>query len=198
MILNIDCLAFSVDPLVRVDAKPFHFPVALDCSSIGKEPRDHVGGFRSQRDEIPETAVCRRACGETSVRGRFEGVHHIREFDGISYEEDWQVVSYQIVVSVFGVELDGKTPGIASRIGRSSCTYYGGETDEDRRLFLRVLKEFRVGVLCHALVYLEVAVRTGTFSVNYTLRDALTVEVCELLDEMYILQQNGPTFADGE
>ena len=125
-------------------------------------------------------------------------MYHIWEFDGVSDEEDRQIVAYQIVVSVFGVELDGKTSWIASRIGRSSCTHHRRETDEDICLFLRVLEEFRASVFCHALVHLEVAVRAGTFSVNHTLRNALTVEVRELLDKKHILQQNRSTFADGE
>jgi hypothetical protein len=39
---------------------------------------------------------------------------------------------------------------------------------------------------------------TGTFSVNHALRDALTVEVCKLLNQMHILKQHGPTFPSGE
>jgi len=125
-------------------------------------------------------------------------VHHIGEFDGISYEEDWQVVPYQIVISVFGVELDGKTPGITSRVSGSSCANYCGETDKDRRLFLRILKELRACVLCHTLIYLEVAMRAGSFCMNHALGNAFTVEVRELLDKVHILQKNRSTFANGE
>jgi hypothetical protein len=45
---------------------------------------------------------------------------------------------------------------------------------------------------------LEVTVCTSTFGVNHTLGDALTVEVSELLDQMYILQEHWTPFADSK
>ena len=57
VILDVDSFPFRVHPIVGVDAKPFHRMIALDRASVGEEPGDHVGRFRSQRDEIPKTAV---------------------------------------------------------------------------------------------------------------------------------------------
>jgi len=125
-------------------------------------------------------------------------MYHIWEFDGVSDEEDWQIVSDQIIVSVFGVEFYCKPSGIASRICGTSCTNNSREADEHRRLLLRVLKEFCASILCHTPVHLEVSVGTGTFSVNDALRDAFAVEVSEFFDQVYVLQQYGSTFANGE
>lgn len=125
-------------------------------------------------------------------------MYHIWEFDGVSDEEDWQIVSDQIIVSVFGVEFYCKPSGIAGCVGRSSCTDNCRETHKNRRLLLGVLKEFRASILCHALENLEVAVGTGTFGVNYALGDAFAVEVGEFLNQVYILQQYGSAFTNGE
>ena len=114
-------------------------------------------------------------------------MHHIWEFYGVSYEEDWYVVSYQVVVSVFGVELDGKASGITSCVCGSSRANHRRGPDKDGCLLLWVLKEFCTGVPCHTLVHLEVTMRTSAFGVHYSLRDALTVEVRELLDQMHVL-----------
>jgi hypothetical protein len=114
-------------------------------------------------------------------------MHHVRELDSVSNEEHWQIIAYQIVVPVFGVELRRKTPRIACRISRSSGAYHSGETDENRCFLLRVLKEFRAGVLRHTLIDLEVAMGTGALGVHYTLWNALTVEVRKFLNEVYIL-----------
>jgi hypothetical protein len=40
--------------------------------------------------------------------------------------------------------------------------------------------------------------RTGTFRVDYTLWDALTVKVCKFLNQMHVLQQYRTAFAYGE
>jgi hypothetical protein len=44
---------------------------------------------------------------------------------------------------------------------------------------------------------LEEAVSTCTLCVYDTLGDALTVEVRELFNQMYVLQQDGSTLTDG-
>ena len=55
------------------------------------------------------------------IRRGLESVHHVRELDSVANEEDGQVISHQVVVAVFSVELDRKAPRIASRVGGASC-----------------------------------------------------------------------------
>jgi len=45
------------------------------------------------------------------------GLNEVVEFSGILDEEDRGVVSQQVPVSFFGVELDGKVPRIPSVVG---------------------------------------------------------------------------------
>ena len=104
-------------------------------------------------------------------------MYHIWEFDGVTDEEDWQIVSDQIIVAVFGVEFYCKPSGIAGCVGRPSGTHYGGKADEDRGLFLGVLEKLCTRIFCHALVRLEVAVGASTFSVHYALGDSFAVKV---------------------
>lgn len=117
-------------------------------------------------------------------------MYHIGEFDGVTDEEDGQIVSDQIIVPVFGVEFYCKPSRVAGCVGRSSCTDNCRETHKNRRLLLGVLKEFRVSILCHALGNLEVTMSPRTFGVNDALGDAFAVKVSEFFNQMYVLQQN--------
>jgi len=107
-------------------------------------------------------------------------------------EEDGHIVADQVVVPFFGVELDGKAPGIASGVGGSPCPDHDGEADKDRRLLCRVLKEAGFGVLRHAFVHLEVAMGAGAHGVNDALRDTLTVKVASFSIRCTSCSSTGP------
>ena len=48
-----------------------------------------------------------------TVSFHFHGVDEIRKFDCVLDEEDWNVVAYEVPVSLLGIEFDGKTSHIA-------------------------------------------------------------------------------------
>ncbi len=59
----------------------------------------------------------------------------IRKFNGISYEEDRCVISYQIIVPFCGVKLYGKATGVAHGICRAKFARNSGEAYKQGRAF---------------------------------------------------------------
>ena len=116
-----------------------------------------------------------------------KGVNHIRELDSITNEKNGKIVPNQIVVTILGIELDGKAAGVSDRICRASTSSDGGEANEHWGLFLRILNEFRLGVRLHALVNLEVAVCPCSFGMDNPLGDTFPVKMSHLLNKLNIL-----------
>src|SRR5664279_1224511 len=106
----------------------------------------------------------------------FQGMNQIRELDGISDEEDGQVIAYNIVVALLGIELRGESPHVPYRVCRSSATGDSGEPDEDRRLLAWVLQEFGRGVFSHGFVNLEISEGSRAFGMHDPLWNPLPIE----------------------
>ena len=130
-------------------------------------------------------------CGlrDLVVRLRLDGVDQVRELDGVLDEEDRDVVADEIEDAFLGVELDGEAADVAGGVRRAARAGHRREAHEDGRLDGRVLQEAGRRVLGHRLVQLEEAVRAGAARMHHALRDALVVEVGDLLAEDEVLQQ---------
>jgi hypothetical protein len=102
--------------------------VTIRGTSIREEETDLMAGFRSQREEVPEHV----GVLEIGVGVSLLGMNEIGEFLGVSNEEDGGVVTDQVVVTFFSVELDGKTSGISFSISGTLFTTDSGESEEDR------------------------------------------------------------------
>ena len=124
---------------------------------------------------------------DIAIRCALEGMNHIRELDGVPDEKDRQVVSYKIIVSILSVELNGKSAGVPHCISRATATGYGRKPYKYRCLFIRILKEFRLRISCHALVKLKVAVCPCSLGVDNPFRDALPIKMSHLLDKLDVL-----------
>ena len=87
----------------------------------------------------------RRSGWHICIRRTFKGVNHIREFDSITNEKYREIISHQIIVTILGIELDGKAADIACGIGRSSLAGDGRESREDVGALALRAKERRGG-----------------------------------------------------
>ena len=110
------------------------------------------------------------------------GVDEIREFVGISQEEHRGVVSNQIPVAFFGVELHGKAPHITLGIGSPELAGHGGEANDEIGLLSYLGKDLGPRVLRDIVGDGERAISTPALRVDCALRDALAILVGELLD----------------
>ena len=125
---------------------------------------------------------------DLTIRMRFGGVDDIGELDAVLDEEHRNVIADEVVRALVGVKLGGESAGVAHRVCRSAGTEHRREAHED--IGFRIgLQERRLADLLGGAVAAEHAVRRGAAGVHRTLRDALVVEVHDLLPQVVILQQ---------
>lgn len=134
-------------------------------------------GFGRKCPEIPLHVHGAQA----GIRGALLRVNEVRELHRVAYEEHRGVVSDHVENSVLGVELQRETADVAPRVRGAKLAGNGGETSHHAGLCTR-LKELRLCVLADVAGYLELAEGALALSVRATLRNALAVEMGELLN----------------
>ncbi len=184
--------ALGVDEAEGVNAETLHGAVRARDPPIAHVPHDVVGGLGVQRDEIPEGVVGRLRLRDLAVGVGLAGVDHVRELDAVLDEEHRDVVADEVEHSFVGVELHGEPARVANGVSRPARAENGREAAEDIGLLALRCEERSA---CHRLggsVGLEHAVGRRAARVHDALRDALVVEVGDLLAEVEVLQQRRP------
>ena len=133
----------------------------------------------------------RSRLGEAAVGLLLDGVDQVGELDRVLDEEDRDVVADDVPVALLCVELHGEAADVAGEIGRALAAGDRREADEGRGL-LAAAGTVGAGDLGERLVGLEVAVGAEAAGVDDALRDALVVEVEDLLAEVEVLHSVGP------
>ncbi|CAH0326074.1 hypothetical protein SRABI128_05160 [Microbacterium sp. Bi128] len=192
VVLDPEPLALGVDPLVGVRAVALHFTPGGRQAAVTHEPGDLVGGLGGEGPEVPlHVGVAQVSAGEALL-----GVDEVRELDPVADEEHGSVVADEVVVALGGVELHGETAGVAPGVGGAGLAGNGGETDEHVRLNTG-LEQCGLGELRDVLGGLEGTEGAAALGVHDALRDALAVELRELLDQVVIGQDDRAVGADG-
>src|ERR1700749_3160583 len=132
----------------RVNSEPLHHPIAARNSPVRHDPHHHVEAFRSQRNEIPERVMGGLCLWELAVRLRLRGMDKVGELDGVLYEEDRNVVSYEIEIAFLCIKLHGEPAYVARQIARAFAAGDGREAHENGCSGALLLQERG---LCHAL-----------------------------------------------
>jgi len=127
MIFNVENFSASVDPLESVRSITIDMSISVWSSSIREKNGNLMHSFWRVLPET-ESGVC---VTDVSCWASFLGVNEIWEFNWISDEEDWGIVSDDIVVTFFSVEFDSKSSWISNCIWSSSFTSDGRESKED-------------------------------------------------------------------
>jgi hypothetical protein len=197
VVLHQHGIAFAVHHLVRVDAEPFHVAVAGRNAARAEQVGQHVHRLGRLAHEV-ENPV--RLLAERD-RIRLQRMDDVRKLDRVANEEHGQVVADEIPVAVLGVELHGESAGIPRHLGGVAPANHGGEADGERRLLAFLLKQLRSRVLRRGLVAnragrLELPVADEAARVHDPLRDALAVEVADLLEEVIVLERRRAAAAD--
>ncbi len=153
-----------------------------------------MGRLGRERPEVPLHVVAAQAgVGQALLR-----VNEVREFHGLTHEEDWRVVADEVVVAFFGVELEGEAAHVAVRVRVALFSGHLRETREHRRALANFVEEGGLGPLGDVGGHLEVAEGAAALDVVHAIGDALADEVGQLLDQVGILQQHGAVGADRE
>ena len=113
----------------------------------------------------------------------------VRELNWIFDEEDWCIVSNHIVVAFFSVELNSETSGVSDAIGRADLTSDGRESQEERCSLSDGVEELSLGEFAYIVGNLEEAVSAGSLSVDDSLGDSLSIELCEFVDQVEVLKE---------
>jgi len=188
--LHKGCFAFGIHKPECVDAEAFHEPQGTGNGPVGHDPHDHVHGFRRQGDEIPEIVMCCLGLRKAPVWCRLGRMNQVWKLDGVLNEEDRNVVAHNIPVAFFRVELHGKAPHIARKIGRALIASHSREAGEDIGLLTFSLENVCRGDVLKRIQCLEIAMRTVAAGMHDAFRNALMVEVENLFTEDEVFGQH--------
>ncbi len=189
-------LALGIHQSERVDTESLHGTEGAGDGPIRHGPHQHVGGLGSEGGEVPEGVVGSLSLGNLTVRLRLGRVDQVGELDAILDEEDRHVIADQVPVALTGVETDGEAPDVSGCISRAPRPGDGREADEGGRVHARLAKDGRTRQVLDRLIETECPVSRRTARMHHTLRDALVIEVHDLLAQMEIIEQSGATLSD--
>ena len=79
-------------------------------SPVLHRPHHHMGRFGHQGDKIPERIVCGRRLGDLAIGLRLNSTYQVGEVHRILDKENRDIVAYQVVIALFGIELNGEAP----------------------------------------------------------------------------------------
>ena len=114
-----------------------HVSVSIRSSTIRHEDGNLMEGLWRIGPEIPG-----HLCGlNTGLWVSLLAVDEIWEFDWIFYEENWSVVSNDIVVSFLSVELDCKASWISLAVVSTTLSSNSRETEEERGFLADLVQE---------------------------------------------------------
>ncbi len=119
----------------------------------------------------------------------FHGMNQVRELDRILNEKHRDVVADKVPVAVLGIELDRKSADIARRIVRTCTARDGREPHEYGARRAGFLQDARLGQFGDRVGAFEHPVRARSARVNDPLRDALVVEMEDLLTQDEVFEQ---------
>ena len=184
-------LAGGVDEPEGVHAESLHGPEGAGDTAVAHVPQHVMRRLGVQRHEVPERVVRGLRLRDLAIRVRLGGVDDVGELDAVLNEEHRHVVADQVEGALVGVELHREPAGVADGVGRPSGPEHGRKAGEDVGFRALLAEEPGLGDRRRGAVGLEHAVRGGTAGVHHPLRDALMVEVGDLLPQVEVLQQRG-------
>lgn len=120
----------------------------------------------------------------------FEGMNHVRKLEAIADEEDREVVSHKVEVTLSSVEFHSETSGIPEGFRAATFVDNSGETDDERGLNSRGSEEIGTCEVRNVMRDFKETLCASSTSVDNTFGDPFPVKVCKLLHQMVILQQN--------
>jgi hypothetical protein len=124
--------------------------------------------------------MSRLRLGNLIVWLRLASMYDVWKLHCILNEEDGDVVSNDIPVAFFGVELDSEASDIANSVGGSTATQNGREAQKDGRCAGCISEDAGRGNVCGGLKECEFAKGARAAGVDDTLGDALMVEAVDL------------------
>lgn len=110
--------------------------------------------------------------------------------EGITSEEDGNIVTNNVKVSLSSIEFDGEASGISQSLRTPTFVYDGRKSNDHRRLNTRCSQEVGAGEIRNIVGNLKKSLGRCSSCVYNSFRNPLSVKRRKLLYEMIILQQN--------
>ena len=104
----------------------------------------------------------------------------VRKFDRVLYEEDWDVVSDNIPIAFFGIELHGKATDVSNCISTATTALNGREPYEYWSLSRGVRQHRCKSEVRCAFEKSEFAESTCSAGMNHTLGNTLMIKAMNL------------------
>ena len=186
-------LAGGVEQAKAVHAETFDHPQRAGQRAIRHDPHHHVHRFRRQRNEVPERVVRGCRLRKSAIGFHLHRMNQVGKLDGVLDEEHGNVVADQVPVAVLGVELDREPAHVARRVQRTRAASDGRDAGEHGRAFADLGENSRRRELLQRMGEFEVPMHARSTSVDDAFRDALMVEMKDLLPEDEVLEQRGPS-----
>ena len=184
--LDLETLALVVDQGEGVGAVAVDVADAHRQAAVGHQDRHLVQTLRRQRPEVPHRG------GRTQVGPGVAllRVDEVRKLVGVAHEEDRRVVADHVPVALLGVELEREATHIAFGVGGPQLAGHGREPRDHRRLLADLGEEPGLRIAGDVVRDRQGAVGAPTLRMDGPLRNALTVLVRQLLDQLVVLQQD--------
>ena len=159
-----------------MDAESLHETKRSRDRSIGHDPHDHVHAFGRQRNEIPKIIVRGLCLRKSAIGFLFRSMDDIRKLDRILNKEHGNVVSHDVPIALFRIDLYREAAHIARQIRRAFVAGNGREAHEHGSFLFGPLKEIGLGDVGQRFVIFEIAMCSEAARVNDSLRDTLVIE----------------------
>lgn len=176
-------------------AKSFHHSVGFRYAPVAHDPADHMHGLGNQGYEIPKRVVGRGCLRHFVVLFGFYCMNEVWKFHCVLDGEYRNIVSNQIENSFIGVEFHCKSPNISCKVGRSSGSRHGRETNKYGSGSGGICKDSRLGELLLTFIKLKNAVGGASACMYDTFRYALVVEMRDFFPEDKIFKQRRTALA---
>jgi hypothetical protein len=169
--------------------------VRTDNSLTRHGPEQGVERTWLRAKEIPSAIMCSGSLWHFSVLYRFNSMNQVREQDCILNEENRNVVSNNVKVTLISVKSRGKSMNVTRGISASSASSYGGESYKGWGLLAWGVQERGGSDIGPVAIRFENAMSTSTSSMYSSLWNTFMVKMSDLLSEDEILKQSWSMFA---
>ena len=166
-----------------------HVPMAMGRTTVAHQYHYLVQAFGVEAPEVPHHGRAFTVRTRVSLLGMYKIAEFLRVFD----KEYGRVVTHQVPVAIFGIELQREAAWVALGICTTFFAAYGAETYEQLGLLAYLVKYLRLCILADIMRHGECTEGAGTLCVYYPFRYALPVKVGHLLMQYVVLQQQRPS-----
>lgn len=131
-------------------------------------------------DEVPEIIMSRLSCWDFVVWFRFDRMYNIDKLDAILDEEDRNIISHDIPITLICVEFDREASHISYSISTPTTTLNGGEAQKDGSGSRCVSQNSGGRYILKTFIEFEVTMGCSSSCMYNTFRNSLMIEAMNL------------------